>query len=258
MSKLRGYLALTIVCLALLVLDPIQRLFVAPYVRLFPSRRIAVLGRWQHFLAQVVLRPVAVVGGAGIPRLPQVPADGGPTLVLMNHQSLLDIPLVVASLADAYPRIVTRKRYLRWIPLISHMVRLYQYPVVDPSANRGTGRRMLRSIVDAARDTDVPLAIFPEGTRTKNGEIGRFKTTGLKLILEQRAWTVYVLVADGFWERAKFKHFLGGMGDIRGRVEMMGPFTWEDPSADPEPFMQELRGIMVDKLAEMRAAPAVA
>jgi 1-acyl-sn-glycerol-3-phosphate acyltransferase len=253
LSKLRGYLALTFVCLTLLLLDPVQRFLIAPWVRLAPSRRIAVLGRWQRFLAQVVLRPVSVIGGARIPDIPAVPGRGD-TLILMNHQSLLDIPLVVASVKDAYPRIVTRKRYMRWIPLISHMTRLYQYPAVDPSAKPGTARRMFDEIRDAARKGDVPLAIFPEGTRTRDGEIGRFKTPGLGLILEQRPWMVYVLVADGFWGRARFKDFLGGMGAIDGRVEVMGPFEWPDAGADPEPFIGEVREHMVRRLAEMRAA----
>ena len=256
MSKLRGYVALAVVCLSLLLLDLPQRLFIAPWVRLFPASRVRVLTRWQRFMARVVLDPVEKIGGARIPALPHVP--GGPgVLVIMNHQSVLDIPLVVASIYDAYPRIVTRKRYLRWIPLISHMVRLYQYPVVDPTANTGEAKKMLGSISEAAATSDVPLAIFPEGTRTRNGDIGRFKPKGLKLILAERAWTVYVLVADGFWQRAKMKHFLGGMSAIRGEVTMQGPFEWTDPSADPDPFIDEMRQYMVTRLEEMRrVAPA--
>ena len=175
----------------------------------------------------------------------------------MNHQSVLDIPLVVSSIHDAYPRIVTRKRYMRWIPLISHMVRLYQYPVVDPSANAGEGKRMLGSISEAAATSDVPMAIFPEGTRTRNGDIARFRSTGLKLILAQRPWTVYVLVADGFWQRAKLKHLLGGMSQIHGQVTMQGPFHWTDPAADPQPFIDEMRHRMVSRLGEMRGVPVV-
>ena len=252
MSKLRGYVALAVVCLALVVLDPVQRLVIAPWARLVPQRRIPLFTRWQRFMARVVLGPVKTIGGAKIPEFPHVP--GGPgVLIVMNHQSVLDIPLVVASVHDAYPRIVTRKRYLRWIPLISHMVRLYQYPVVDPRANTGEAKRMLESIAKAAATSDVPLAIFPEGTRSRNGDIGRFRSTGLKLILAQRAWTVYVLVADGFWQRAKMKHFLGGMSAIEGRVTMQGPFRWSDPTTDPDPFIEELRNRMVTRLAEMRA-----
>lgn len=253
MTTLRGYLALTIILFALVVLDPVQRIAVAARVRLFPDQRIPVFTRWQRMMAHLVLGTVSRIGGAAIPELPQIRGREG-VLLLMNHQSVLDIPLVVASFHDSYCRIVTRKRYLRWIPLISHMVRLYQYPVVNPRANAAETKRMLAEIRKAARTSDVPLAIFPEGTRTRDGEIGRFRSTGLKLILRQRPWTVYVMVADGFWQRAKLKHFLGGMGDIRGEVKLVGPLEWTDPRADPESFMEEARTLMVETLAEMRAA----
>ena len=255
MTKLRGYLALSVLCFTFVLLDPVQRLVIGPWARVAPSRRIRVFAAWQRLLARIVLGSVHHIGGARIPPVPRIPGGEG-ILVLMNHQSLLDIALVVAALRDAYPKIVTRKRYVRWIPLISHMVRLYEYPVVDPSANPEESRRMLGSIRAAARDSHVPLVIFPEGHRTKDGEIGRFQTTGLKLILKQRPWTVYILVGDGFWERAKLKHLLGGMSAIRGRMTLLGPLEWEDPRARPEPFMEDIRSRMVEALAQLRSAPA--
>ena len=253
MRKLRGYVALAIILLALVLLDPVQRLIVAPWARLAPSGRIRIFSRWQRFLARSILETLRLVGGAHIPDVPAIPGGAG-VLVLMNHQSVLDIPLVVAAVRGSYPRIVTRKRYLRWIPLISHMVRLYQYPVVEPTANSSETKRMLGSIRDSARSSDVPLAIFPEGTRTKDGEIGRFRTTGLKLILKQRPWTVYVLVADGFWQRAKLKHFLGGVGEIRGSMRVLGPIEWTDPHGDTEAFAEDIRRRMTEELLNLRKA----
>jgi len=249
--KLRGYFAIAFVCVVLLLCDPVQRFVIVPWVRLAPRKRIPVLAGWQHALAHLVLKSLRWIGGAHLPALPSVPAGEG-TLILMNHQSVLDIPLVVASLASSYPRIVTRKRYLRWIPLISHMVRLYQYPVVNPAANPGESRRALAELTRAARETDVPLVVFPEGTRTKDGAIGPFKTTGLRIILRQRPWTVYLLVADGFWQRAKMKDFLGGMSAIRGRMTLSGPLTWDDPRGDSDEFISRAREIMVERLRELR------
>ena len=116
---------------------------------------------------------------------------------------------------------------------------------------------MVSSIREAARSSDVPLAIFPEGTRTRDGEIGHFRTKGLKIILRQRPWSVYVLVADGFWQRAKMKHFLNGVGSTRGRMTLLGPFAWDDPHGDADAFCGEMRRHMVDSLAAlMEAAPA--
>ena len=57
---------------------------------------------------------------------------------------------------------------------------------------------MLRELKEAARTSQVPMVIFPEGTRTKDGEIGEFMTTGLRLILRSRSWKVFVFVVDGY------------------------------------------------------------
>ncbi|MFQ5537331.1 MAG: lysophospholipid acyltransferase family protein [Gemmatimonadota bacterium] len=254
--KIRGHVALVIIFLGLLVADVVQRLIIVPMLWLRPHRRIAIMTRWQRLLAWWVLASASRIGGAHIPPLPCIPGAPG-TLILMNHQSVLDIPLMVASVRDAYPRIVTRKRYLRWIPLISHMVRLYQYPVVNLRANARESRAMLKNIREAARTSPVPLGIFPEGTRTRDGEIGPFKTTGLRIILRQRPWQVYLLVADGFWQRAKLKHFLAGMADIRGSIRLEGPFPWDPGEGDPEEFIAEMRERMIRSLHRLRPTESV-
>lgn len=211
-------------------------------------------------MAWTVTRPVAFLGGCTIPRPPPIVPAGPPgALILMNHQSLFDIPLVIQMVADGYPRIVTRERYSRrWIPVISQMVKLYQYPVVDPSANRDAMRAALDELAAAAATTTMPLAVFPEGTRTKDGEIGRFKRGGLTRILAARPWTVYVFVTDGFWRAAKYKQFVRGLPQIRGTTEHVATLEWTDPSADPNPFLDHVRELMVNRLAAMREGAGVA
>lgn len=251
--KLRGYLALLLICSTFPVLDLYQRTLLTLRLRLRPRRRVWILGPWIQFMASYVMGMVGRVGGASLPRPERVVPCRPGVLIVMNHQSLLDIPLVVQTVDDGYPRIVTRARYHRFIPLISHMVRLYQYPVVDPSANR---RELLDSLADLerqARQSEVPIAIFPEGTRSRDGEIGRFKKRGLDRILSVRDWTVHVFVADGFWETAKLKDFMKGMAGLDGRMAYLGSMEWSDPDADVEPFIEELRQRMVRGLQELRA-----
>ncbi len=250
--RFRGYCALVVVCMALFLSDLVQRFVVSPWVKLMPHQRIPVLGRWIKLMATVTTRPLARIGGASIPvPVPIVPTGPG-TLIIMNHQSLFDIPLVVQTVDGGYPRIVTRARYKRFIPLISHMVRLYQYPVVDPTANADDMRKSIEMMGAAGRTSDVPIAIFPEGTRSKNGDIAKFKTAGLRRLLTEREWTVYVFVADGFWRVAKFKDFMKGMAGVKGRMAHVGTLHWKDTTADPRVFIDEIRGLMVDGLAELR------
>lgn len=252
MSKIRGCLALLIVCLGLLVADLVQRTVIAFWVKLRPSQRIPVLGRWIELMAALTTAPLRRVGGANIQFPPSIVPCGPGTLIVMNHQSVLDIPLVVRTVERGYPRIVTRARYHRFIPLISYMVRLYQYPVVDPTANPKEVLRSVRSMARAGRDSDVPIALFPEGTRTKDGEIGRFRVRGLSNLLKQRTWTVYVFVVDGYWRTAKFADFLAGMSHIEGSIRHVATVEWTDPKADSVEFIEDLRETMVTGLADMR------
>jgi 1-acyl-sn-glycerol-3-phosphate acyltransferase len=257
--KLRGYVALLIVCVALILADLVQRFVIRPWVTLRPSRRVVVLGGWINFMARLVTRPLVRIGGARIP-VPErlIPAEPG-VLILMNHQSLFDIPLVIQTVEGGYPRIVTRARYAaRWIPVISHMIELYQYPVVDPSANSAAIRESLDHLEAEARATEVPLVVFPEGTRTRDGEIGGFKRGALARILAARTWTVYVFVADGFWKAPRFKEFVRGLPHVDGRMAHVATLEWQDPSADPNPFLDQVRDQMVEHLAALRGRAEVA
>ena len=195
---------------------------------------------------------VRSVGGATIDGRVRIPGDPG-TLIVMNHQSLIDIPLLVNLVMDGYPKIVTRERYSRGIPLISYMLRLCEHPLVDPGRHVDANMRRLREV---AETTSHPILIFPEGSRTRDGEIKPFRTAGLQAILSARSWKVYVVVADGMWKCGKLVDFIRNIGSVRARVECVGPIESPAPGEDPAEFITGIRAIMCDKLHEMRQGTA--
>ena len=101
-----------------------------------------------------------------------------------------------------------------------------------------------------------PWILFPEGTRSIDGEIGRFRTAGLERILGAREWIVYVLVSNGYWRHGKLAHFLGGMQKIKGRLSVLGPIEWSDHAVDPADFIAGIRNLMVDELARVHRRDA--
>lgn len=248
---LRSVATLILMGPAFLGCDLIQRFLIAPLSKLLPGRRDVLLTGWQHFVAHLVLFILRHPGGVRISRLPRIPAAEG-VLVLMNHQSLVDIPLVVAAMHGPYPRILTRSRYGRGIPLISHMTRLYRFPLVEP---RAILRGELEQLRRQGASSSHPLVVFPEGTRTRTGAIGPFKTLGLATLLAARRWTVYVVVVDGLWKWARFKDFLEKLSLIRVRVECRGPYGSPPPDSDLQPFIVEMRDVMTGMLAEVRGQP---
>lgn len=247
-STARGYLCLAANCLFILIADLIQRTVIVLSIRLFPARKQSILDGWLGFIARFVIALCRYVGGARFDPIPNIPADEN-TLLLMNHQSLLDIPVSFRCTAPHYPRLVTRSHYGRFIPLISHMIRLCDFPTVDPVR---FSRRQLDALRVTAARTDTPMGIFPEGTRTKNGEIGRFRTAGSAAILSSRPWTVYLLLIDGLLECAKIGDFTRKISKVHAKFSAIGPLQFDPDRDDPDRFLDETRSKMIDALARLR------
>jgi 1-acyl-sn-glycerol-3-phosphate acyltransferase len=250
----RGYFALAVTGILFLFADLLERTVVVALIRLRPASREQILSRWARALAALTLTVTQRIGGAHIRNLPSIPAGSG-ILILMNHQSLLDIPLVIRCLESGYPKIVTRRRYFTGIPLVSHMLRLYDHPAVDP---RAPSRRQITELIRAARNATQPMVVFPEGTRSRNGEIGPFMKAGLSGILAVRSWAVYLAVGDGFWRSGRIQELGRELPRVRGQVAVDGPheFRAGDPGVDADSFLDRMRERMCVKLREIREGAA--
>jgi 1-acyl-sn-glycerol-3-phosphate acyltransferase len=223
-----------------------QRFVLWPYCFLRPARRKAVMDPFMHFVARSVLVCMRI-GGARIAEPGPVPTER-PVLVLMNHQSLLDIPTAVALCRPNVPLIVTRSLYGRGIPLVSPMLRIQRYPLIDPRQDR---RQAVALVQEAAR-REEGILLYPEGHRSRGGELGRFATAGIRAVLKERRWPVYLIVTDGFWVCRRLKDFVFAIHRIDGKTEILGPF--DPPRADAEvpAFVERMRETMQAKLQEMR------
>ena len=231
-----------------------QRTAIAAWVRLRPSSRERVLSAWVKLISRTNAAIIERIGGMRMANLPTIPLGPG-ILVLMNHQSLLDIVLIFKMFRGDYPRIVTRRRYRSGIPLVSHMLRLYDHPIVDPGSGR---RQQFDALREMAATSTRPVVILPEGGRTKDGEIQRFRTGGLKVILTARPWSVYVVVADGLWQSARIGGFVRNVGSIRVMVETLGPFAFDNEADEVDAFLSTMHRHMCDKLQAMREGRSAA
>jgi 1-acyl-sn-glycerol-3-phosphate acyltransferase len=168
----------------------------------------------------------------------------------MNHQSLLDIPIVVRCFENGYSRIVTRERYARGVPVVSKMIKLYDYPVVDP---KGGMRRQLKMLRSVARDPRVPIVVYPEGTRSCDGALLPFRRGAVDTLLRHRKWNVYLVTADGTLPCGRLKDMLGGVDTVYCRVSVSGPFNTPSDPHEISSWLEEMEGRMRNGLAELRA-----
>jgi 1-acyl-sn-glycerol-3-phosphate acyltransferase len=112
----------------------------------------------------------------------------GPAVLMSNHQSNLDPVLLGVALRR--PISIPGKAELFRVPVLRWVLRqLGSYPVDRGMADAGSLRRSLRVL----RRGEL-LTVFPEGTRTRTGEVGPFSSTLTKLPLRERVPIVPVAV----------------------------------------------------------------
>jgi 1-acyl-sn-glycerol-3-phosphate acyltransferase len=249
LGSIRGAATLVVVTVFFLAADLVQRTLIVVVIKARPGVRDRVLTRWVRIVNTAVLGLVTHVGGAQADLQARIPASPG-ILVLMNHQSLLDIPVAIGCIEGGYPKIVARERYRKGYPLISHMIRLYGHPTVRPGEYAAA---QLEALKRMAEEEERPVVLYPEGSRTPDGQIRRFRTAGLKAILSARSWSVYLLVADGMVKATSLRGFVKNVSGAVIRVRSEGPFFFDGRDADADGFVASMEQRMIRKLSEMRA-----
>jgi 1-acyl-sn-glycerol-3-phosphate acyltransferase len=229
------------------------RLVIWPLIVVRPRLRRPLVGAWLRFHATFYLRLAQWM--AGVRFAVQGRIEPGPAVVVMNHQGIFDIPLLLTMVPRTYPKIPTRTRYKWGIPGVSPMVRASRYPLV--TQRRETVREDLEAISAAAAEVargEGVLAIYPEGHRTRDGEIGPFMVRGLRTILEHAGDVpVWIVVADGMWGARTFADMAVQLAGARIQARVLGPFPSPRSPEQVDAFIAELRERMVATLAEMRS-----
>ena len=110
---------------------------------------------------------------------------------MSNHQSHLDIPMLYATLPSRTIRMLAKTELFR-IPLWGGALREAEFIEVD----RSNHRRAIASVEQAAqllRD-GVSIYLAPEGTRSRDGRIGKLKKGGFHLAIGTGAPIVPVAI----------------------------------------------------------------
>ncbi|RMI12562.1 MAG: 1-acyl-sn-glycerol-3-phosphate acyltransferase [Calditrichaeota bacterium] len=93
-------------------------------------------------------------------------------IVVSNHQSLMDIPILLAAL-PMQMTIVAKKELFR-IPVFAQGMKAVGILKID-RGNRAQALETLNRAAEVIRQYGLSVLTFPEGTRTRDGRLQRFK-----------------------------------------------------------------------------------
>jgi len=127
-------------------------------------------------------------------------------LLLANHQSYLDILALVKLFPHHNIRFIAKQELGRWVPCITTYITLLQHTLITRKITRNgqaETQKILHKLTQRAKDEELSIAIFPEGSRSVDGTIKPFRSGAIKEILFKDPHLPVVLIAiDGAYKLA--------------------------------------------------------
>ncbi len=127
--------------------------------------------KWTKTLLKHIKMDVQVLGRENLPK------EGQTVVFTSNHQSFLDIPVMFASLDK--PHALMARKEIGKVPLLRGWMEQLRCILIE--------RDDARAAMDALKEGEEllksghSLTIFPEGTRSKMGEVAEFKAGAIRI-----------------------------------------------------------------------------
>lgn len=147
-----------------------------------------------HWLNGFLLHGLWILGTRlGFKAKAELPGDR-PVIFVANHQSMFDIIGMIWYLRKNYPIFVSKVELAKGIPSISYNLRKSGAALID----RKDGKQAIMEIARLGKlieETKFAAAIFPEGTRSRTGELKSFAVGGVAILIKKAPNALIVPIA---------------------------------------------------------------
>lgn len=172
-------------------------------------------------------------------------ATEGVCFYAVNHVEIFD-PFVIVSATDRPTRGLELESHFK-VPVYGWMMqRLGSVPVPDRSSREGFVR--MRENTKRAFARGISLVVYPEGTRTRTGRLGRFRSGLFRLAVDLQVPVVPVSVT-GLYEVKRVGSARLSPGEIVVHLHDAVP-----PGDDPGALRDHVRAVINEPLEAARAS----
>ena len=163
-------------------------------------------------------------------------------IFISNHISYFDIPVLISAIPNNLRFIY--KKSIAYVPFFGWAVYLGGYVPVDRS-NARSGFEAIRKAAELIKTKGFSFIVFPEGTRSKDGNLGEFKRGAFLLAnaAKEKIVPVTIVGSDKILPKNSFKIKRGTVKVIFGE-----PVEFKEDKT----FLNEIREIINGTLEKNR------
>ncbi|MFP4378523.1 MAG: lysophospholipid acyltransferase family protein [Spirochaetales bacterium] len=174
-----------------------------------------------------------------------------PCVVCANHQSVADIAIVLAALERHRVRFVAKQELSRGFPAVSEVLRIQGHALIN---RKGDFRKVSGQLKELGKQIDrgVTPALFPEGTRSRDGSVRTFHAGGVRTILSGRTAPITAVAVDGGYRFVSLKDLGGRLSSFVYRVKLVGVFNHDGTKGSIQNAVRGAQDAITDQIEVWR------
>ncbi len=172
-------------------------------------------------------------------------------MIICNHQSFVDIAYLLYAFKGFRLRFVAKESLAHWIPYVSPLFRLQRHALISRSGNVKKSVYELYRLGKLAPKGYCPV-VFPEGTRSKNGQLNNFHTGAVKTILSSQPMPVLCVALDGGYMISSLSHLFSNMRKTTYKMKPLRLFPPPSGKEDIENILQTSHSVIARQLETWR------
>lgn len=175
-------------------------------------------------------------------------------VVISNHQSLFDIVVYLKYFGGKKARFVA-KDTLGSVPMVGKMLKTQGHCMIPRHGSPSVAMSSIDSFASRVLQKKQIPVIFPEGTRTRDGNVGQFYAAGFRRLVESTKLPVAVCALDGGWQISRLNSLFRNLHKGTYRVKVLKVYPFPETKEDEKRILEESRELIKNQLEEWRKLP---
>ena len=172
-------------------------------------------------------------------------------LIISNHQSFIDIPFIFYHFARFRPRFIAKDQLSRGVPMASFLFRVQRHALIRRGGGTRNNLHEMTRIALMSRRGYCPV-VFPEGTRSRDGNLGAFHAGAVRHILETVRIPVLCIALDGGYRVSGLTKLLHNMKDDYYRIKALKLYPAPRNKEEIREILKESRTLIDGQLEQWR------
>ena len=177
-------------------------------------------------------------------------------IIISNHQSLLDIPVFMKYFPDKEVRFIAKDALGRHVPLVSEMLRAQEHCLIPRKAKPMEAMRYISDFGKRVIERKQIPILFPEGSRTRDGNVGKFFSAGFRQLTESTGLPVVVCALDGGWKLRDLRKLMTNLKHGCYRVKVLRVYEPPKTKEECNKILVESKLLMQQQIEYWRQLPA--